>query len=89
MSINDLQKKAAELKELKNFREELDIEIAAIEDTIKSFMGEREEVIAGAFKIRWTEVKSSRFDSKAFKATHSELYQQYSRETITRRFSVI
>jgi hypothetical protein len=33
-------------------------------------------------------VNSSRFDSKAFKATHSDLYAQYSKPVQSRRFSV-
>jgi len=40
------------------------------------------------FKLRYKTVVSSRFDSKAFKATHEELYKQYSKPTECRRFSV-
>lgn len=34
------------------------------------------EIMLDMFKISWKEVVSNRFDSKAFKATHAELYSQ-------------
>ena len=40
------------------------------------------------FKIRYATVKSSRFDTAAFKKTHGDLYAQYTRQTETRRFTV-
>ncbi|MBP2071182.1 hypothetical protein [Thermoanaerobacterium butyriciformans] len=45
-------------------------------------------MVVDVFKIRWKVVKSSRFDTAAFKATHAELYKQYMKETETRRFTV-
>lgn len=61
-----------------------------IQDAIKAEMSARgtEEIIVDVFKVRWTVVKSNRFDTKAFKATHAELYRQYTKETETRRFTV-
>ena len=88
MSINEIKAKAAELKELKALREELDAEIAAIEDEIKATMGEQEQITAGAFKITWKAVTSSRFDSTAFKKANPELAAQYTKTTTIRRFSI-
>ncbi|MBD5112152.1 MAG: hypothetical protein HDT42_06385 [Ruminococcaceae bacterium] len=39
------------------------------------------------FKLRYKTVVSGRFGSKAFKATHKELYKQYSKPTECRRFT--
>ncbi|HHV73889.1 MAG TPA: hypothetical protein GXX41_04410 [Thermoanaerobacterium sp.] len=47
-----------------------------------------DEMVVDVFKIRWKVVKSSRFDTAAFKATHAELYKQYTKEIETRRFTV-
>jgi predicted phage-related endonuclease len=57
---------------------------------IKAEMNARgvDEIVVDVFKIRWKVVKSSRFDTAAFKATHAELYKQYTKETETRRFTV-
>lgn len=88
MSINEIRSKAEELKELKAMREELDAEIASIEEEIKQAMGDKETMIAGAFKITWKAVTSSRFDSSAFKKAMPELAAQFTKTTTTRRFSI-
>ena len=88
MNINEIKAKAAELKELKAMQEELAAEISAIEDDIKAAMGDQEQIIAGAFKITWKAVTSSRFDSTAFRKENPELAAQYLKTTTTRRFTV-
>ena len=69
-------------------KEELEAEIATMEDEIKSVMGEEETLLAGAFKVTWTPYTSSRFDSTRFKKEHAELAAAYTKTTTTRRFSV-
>ena len=88
MSRNELQAKAKEVKELMRMREELDAEITSLQDTIKAELGETEEVIAGEYKIRWTTVISNRFDTTAFKGKYADLYGQFTKESVTRRFSI-
>lgn len=88
MSLNELKAKAAELKELKAMQEELAAEINAIEDEIKSAMGDQEQIIAGGYKITWKTVTSSRFDATAFKKAMPDLAAQYIKTTTTRRFTV-
>ena len=88
MSTIELTGKVRELRELKTMAEELQAEISTIEDTIKAAMGDTEEMTVDVFKVRWTTVTSRRFDTTAFKATHQGLYDQYSKESVTRRFSV-
>lgn len=90
MSANELSSKIKELRELRRMADELAAEIETITDSIKDEMSAREvdELTGSDYKITWKLVKSRRFDSKAFKATHSELYEQYCSETATRRFTV-
>ena len=90
MSANELTSKVRELKDLKAFAEQIADEIAAIEDLIKAEMTERntEEMTVDVFKIRWTRMTSSRFDTTAFKKTHADLYDQYTKQTESRRFSI-
>ena len=90
MSINELSAKAKELKELKALASQIAEEISTIEDLIKQSMTAegKEEIITDMFTIRYTTVKSRRFDSTAFKKTHGDLYDQYTKETTTKRFSV-
>ena len=44
MSIKEIESKAKELQELKRLREELDAEMTALEDEIKAFMGDQEQI---------------------------------------------
>jgi predicted phage-related endonuclease len=90
MVTTELTGKVTELRELRRLSEELEAEITAIEDAIKAEMTARnvERLDAGTYTVTWIHVNSSRFDSKAFKATHGDLYAQYSRPVQSRRFSV-
>lgn len=90
MSKDTLTAKVRELKELKTMQEELNAEIATIEDELKAEMLSQgaEEITVDVYKLRYKLVESKRFDSSAFKATHAELYNQYIKTTTCRRFSV-
>lgn len=90
MSKNEITSKVRDLKELKALLDELDAEITAIEDEIKAEMLAQnvEEMTVDVYKVRYKTVTSNRFDSTAFKATHEELYKQYTKQTTCRRFSV-
>ena len=88
MSNPNLEPRIRELLELKRMKEELEAEITAAEDEIKSIMGDEETLFAGAFKVTWTPYTSSRFDSTRFKKDHAELAAAYTKTTTTRRFSV-
>lgn len=59
-----------------------------LKDSIKADMGESEELEAGQFKIRYKTILGSRLDSRALKAELPEIFKQYSRPTMTRRFSI-
>lgn len=88
MSNPNMESQVKELLELKRMREELDMEITAAEDAIKTVMGDDEILLAGAFKVTWTPYTTSRFDSTRFKKDHAELAAAYTKTTTTRRFSV-
>ena len=88
MSNPNMETKVKELLELKRMKEELEAEIAGMEDEIKSIMGDEETLLAGAFKVTWTPYTSSRFDSARFKKDYAELAAAYTKTTTTRRFTV-
>lgn len=88
MSITELASKAQELKELQRMQEELTDAITAIQDAIKATMGDKEEIIAGAFKITWKPVTSSRLDTAALKKELPELAERFTKTAVTRRFVV-
>ncbi len=90
MSTNELTAKVRKLKRLQLKAEELNDEIKAVQDELKAIMTAQnlEEMKAGTFKIRFIPVTSNRFDTAAFKKTHLDLYNQYIKQTTSRRFSV-
>ena len=88
MSANEIQTKARELKELKTMKEELENEIAAIEDALKAAMGEQEEMFCGEYKLTYQTVSTSRFDSTRFKKEHADLAAAYTKASTYRRFCV-
>lgn len=90
MSVNELSSKVRELKELRALSEQIAEEIATIEDAIKGEMTARntEELTVDVYKIRWTTVASSRFDTTAFKKAMPDLAKQFTKQTVSRRFSI-
>ncbi len=91
MSTTELETKVTDLQELKRMREDLEAEIAAIEDTLKAHMTEAgiDTFTAGAFKVSWKEVTSSRLDTTAMKkAFPAETLQPYMKTTVSKRFTV-
>ena len=67
MSNPNMESKVKELMELKRMKEEIEAEIAAAEDEIKAVMGSEETLLAGAFKVDWKTVITSRIDTTALK----------------------
>ncbi len=90
MSTTEITNKVRELKELKAMAEQIAAEITAIEDVIKAEMTERdtEEMTVDVYKVRYTKVKSNRFDTTAFKKEYASLYEQFVKQTECRRFSI-
>ena len=88
MSNPTLEPKVKELLELKRMREELDTEISSIEDQLKQAMGDEETLIAGAFKIDWKPVITSRIDTAALKKALPEIAERFMKQTTTRRFCI-
>lgn len=88
MSINEMEAKARELRQLQALIDEAQAEAEALKDQIKAAMGDAESVQAGEYKITWKPVKSSRIDTAALKKALPDVAQAFTRETITRRFCV-
>lgn len=90
MTERQLQNRVKKLKALESQQKELENQIEAIKAELKNDMEEKqlEQQQAGDFLIRWTKVLGSRFDCKTFQKEHEGLYNQYLKQTESRRFSV-
>ena len=78
------------LREWESVMEEAKAEADAIRDQIKAEMlvQETEEMEVGNYIVRYTSVLSNRFDTTSFKREHNDLYQQFTKQTASRRFSI-
>ena len=78
MSINEMDSKVKELRELRRMADELAAEIDSIQDTINGV----------DWKVTYKAVTSSRIDTGALKKALPDLAQQFTRVTTARRFSL-
>ena len=88
MSQQELTSTVAELQELRRMQEELDAEIAALQDRVKAHMGDARELTAGPFRVTWKPVTTARVDATALKRELPELAARFTKTVTTRRFVV-
>ena len=90
MTAKEMEKKALEIKELERMRDELDAEIVSLQDEIKGVLlaNGLDSAVAGAFKISWKEVASSRLDTAALKKELPDVCARFMKSSVTRRFLI-
>ena len=90
MSMNEMESKIRELRQLQALIDEATAEAEAIKDTIKSSMTAQgtDELRAGEYKVTWKAVTSSRLDSKALKAALPDVVERFTKTTTSSRFCV-
>ena len=84
MSINEMERKVREMRELQALIEEATAEVEALKDAIKAAMGDSESVQAGEYRT----VTTARIDTAALKKALPDLAQQFTKTTTARRFCV-
>ena len=90
MSKNEMVAKIEALNEWEAIIADAQAEAEAIRDSIKQEMLDRdtEELVAGAYIVRWTSVLSNRFDTTGFKKVYGDLYKAFTKQTASKRFSI-
>lgn len=88
MSTTELNVKLRELKRLKAKQDELNAKISAIEDEIKDFMGDTEELRTGTHKITYKGIMGSRLDTKSLKKELPEIAERYTIATFCKRLII-
>ena len=78
LELKDIEAKIAELK----------AKAEVIKDKIKAEMGSEEHIMVDGYKVNYTIVISTKLDSKKLKSELPDLWKKYSKEDITRRFSI-
>ena len=88
MSINEMESKIRELRQLQTLIEEAQAEAEAIKDSIKAAMGDSEALQVGEYKVTWKPVTSTRLDAAALRKALPDVAERFTRTTTTRRFTV-
>ncbi len=90
MATNELISKLNDLAQLRRLADDLDAEISAIQDEIKAHMAaaQTDTLTAGAFRVVWKSVTSTRIDTAALRRELPEVWQEYGKTTTTKRFTV-
>lgn len=90
MSMNELEAKCRELRQLQSLIEEAQQEAEAIKDTIKATLTAQgvDELRAGEYRVSWKPITTTRIDGKAFQQAFPEVAQAFTKTTITRRFCI-
>ena len=90
MSQQEITATVAELQELRRMQEELEAEIASMQDRIKARMAASglDSLTAGAFKVTWKEVTTTRVDATALRKALPEVAARFTRTATVKRFTV-
>lgn len=90
MSKIELLAKIELLNKYEAMVEEMKAQADTIRNEIKAEMDAREleEMIAGQYIVRYTAVLSNRFDTTAFKKVMPEIYNAYTKQVSSRRFTI-
>ena len=80
--------KINELKAIENRIKALKAEADALKKEMQEEMGNEEHIQVGGYTVNYTIVISTTLDSTKLKKELPDLWQKYSKEGITRRFSI-
>lgn len=90
MTNRMMDNRIKKLQAIEARQKELEAQAEAIKEELKAELeaNNEDEHNTGSFVIRWKEIISSRLDGKALKETMPGIYNQYCRQTASRRFTV-
>lgn len=90
MTERMIENRIHKLQELEAQQKEIEAAADAIRAELKADLEEKgvEELKTKNFIVRWKEIVSNRFDSKALKAALPDVFSTYSKESSSRRFTV-
>ena len=90
MTIQEIENKIKEYKELQHMAEELSAEMEAIKDELKAEF-EREhsdEIKTNTFKVSYKTVVSNRIDTTALKKTRPDVAEEFTKQVTAKRFVI-
>lgn len=90
MTNKQIDNRVMKLQAIEAKQKELEEQAEAIRAEIKADLESKgeDEHNTGNFIIRWKEIVSRRLDSKALKAALPDVFTAYTRESVSRRFTI-
>ncbi len=90
MTNKQIDNRVKKLQAIEAKQKELEEQAEAIRAEIKADLESKgeDEHNTGNFIIRWKEIVSRRLDSKALKAALPDVFTAYTRESVSRRFTI-
>lgn len=90
MTERMIENRVKKLQAIEAQQAELEAQAEAIKAELKADLEEKglDELATKNFIIRWKEIISNRLDGKALKAALPEIYSQYCKPSVSRRFTV-
>ena len=90
MSVDVMNEKVKELRELRRMWEDLATEITSIEEELKDHMDwcGMDMLLGMDWSITWKSVASSRLDTAALKKALPDVVERFTKTTTCRRFCV-
>ena len=90
MTDRQMNNRIAKLQGIEAQMKELEDQAEAIRAELKADLESKgeDEHNTGSFVIRWKEIISRRLDGKALKAALPDVFATYTRESISRRFTI-
>lgn len=90
MTERQIENRVKKLKAIEKQRKDLEAQEKALKEEIKRDMESKglEELKTKNFIIRWKEIISNTFDSKALKATFPDICEQFTKQSASKRFTI-
>lgn len=90
MTEKMIEARVKKLRDIEAQQQELTAKADAIRAELQNDMEKKgtDELRTKNFIVRWKEIISSRLDSKALKEALPDIYNLYSKQTATRRFTI-
>ena len=88
VELQGFDEKLKRREEVLQLMEKLEKEQKQIEQEIKLYMKDREQAFSQGYKVSWSNVDTSRIDTKRLKEEEPELYKKFLKVTSSRRFTI-
>lgn len=86
--LNGFDEKLNRRAEILEEIDRLQKEQSCIEQEVKLYMQDNEFASSDRYRVSWSNVESTRLDTQRIKLEKPEIYQDYAKQTVSRRFQV-